>query len=46
MEGDGICLAPVIGAAVADMVRDQPPRFDVSALKPGRFGDLPLRQAN
>ncbi len=45
MEGDGICLAPVIGAAVADMVRDQPTRFDVSVLDPGRFGELPLRSA-
>jgi len=46
MEGDGICLAPVIGAAMADMVREQTPRFDVSVLDPGRFGDLPVRQAN
>jgi len=43
MEGDGICLAPVIGAAVADMVLDQPPHFDVSVLDPGRFGELPLQ---
>lgn len=42
MEGDGICLAPVIGAAVADMVCEQTPRFDVSALDPARFGNLPL----
>lgn len=42
MEGDGISLAPVIGAAVADMVLQVPVRFDVSMLDPGRFGGLPL----
>ncbi|NCN96800.1 MAG: FAD-dependent oxidoreductase, partial [Rhodoferax sp.] len=46
MEGDGICLAPVIGSAVADMVLDQTPRFDVSALNPGRFGAVSVHQAN
>jgi len=46
MEGDGICLAPVIGSAVADMVLDQTPHFDVSALNPGRFGAVSVRQAN
>lgn len=42
MEGDGICLAPVIGSAVADMVLERQPSFDVSALQPERFGDLSL----
>ncbi len=42
MEGDGICLAPVVGKAVADMVLAAVPSFDVSALDPGRFGDLPV----
>lgn len=46
MEGDGICLAPVIGAAVADMVLGRPVRYDVSALDPARFGDLPLSQGS
>lgn len=46
MEGDGICLAPVIGAALADMVLEQPTRFDVSVLDPARFGSLPLRLDN
>lgn len=44
MEGDGICLAPVIGSAVADMVCGAPARFDLSVLDPGRFGDLPIHQ--
>lgn len=42
MEGDGICLAPVVGKAVSDMVLGAPPSFDVSVLDPGRFGDLPV----
>jgi len=42
MEGDGICLAPVIGTAVADMVLEAPARLDLSVLDPGRFGPLPL----
>lgn len=43
MEGDGICLAPVLGSAVADMVMQAPARFDLSVLDPARLGDLPLR---
>lgn len=46
MEGDGICLAPVIGAAVADMVLQAPACFDVAVLNPARFGALPLQQAD
>lgn len=42
MEGDGICLAPVIGSAVADMVCGVPARFDLSVLRPARFGGLPI----
>lgn len=43
MEGDGICLAPVMGSALARMVIDDDAGGqDVSALDPGRFGDLPL----
>ncbi|MBB1075994.1 FAD-dependent oxidoreductase [Rhodoferax sp. 4810] len=42
MEGDGICLAPVIGSAVANMVLEKPVGADVSMLDPGRFGALPL----
>ncbi|MBK1683192.1 hypothetical protein CKO18_06335 [Rhodoferax fermentans] len=43
MEGDGICLAPVMGSALARMVLDEDVgELDVSALDPGRFGDLPL----
>ena len=42
MEGDGICLAPVVGSAVADMVLGLPAKVDVSVLDPARFGDLPL----
>jgi hypothetical protein len=34
-----------MGAAVADMVLDQPTRFDVAVLDPQRFGNLPLQPA-
>jgi len=46
MEGDGICLAPVIGSAVAQMVLDLPVDVDISALDPSRFGPLPLAGQN
>ncbi|OIN92440.1 MAG: hypothetical protein AUJ20_07865 [Comamonadaceae bacterium CG1_02_60_18] len=46
MEGDGICLSPVVGAAVADMVLGNPVRYDVSVLNPARFGALPLSQGS
>lgn len=46
MEGDGICLAPVIGAAVAAMVMELPVPTDVSMLDPGRLGALPVRESN
>lgn len=42
MEGDGICLAPMLGAAVADMMMEAPQRFDLSVLDPARLGDLPI----
>jgi len=42
MEGDGICLAPVVGEAVAEMVLGEPGRYDLSALNPARFGALPV----
>jgi len=42
MEGDGICLAPVIASAVADMVLNDSERTDLSVLDPARFGDLPV----
>lgn len=45
MEGDGISLAPVIGAAMADMVMHRPERYDLQLLDPGRFGHLPLNVA-
>lgn len=43
MEGDGICLAPAIGTAVADMLRGERSRIDVSVLDPARLGELPLQ---
>jgi glycine/D-amino acid oxidase-like deaminating enzyme len=43
MEGDGICLAPVIGSAVADMIGEVPARHDLSMLDPGRFGELSIQ---
>lgn len=42
MEGDGICLAPVIGLALARMVLDAQADVDLSVLDPARFGSLPL----
>ena len=44
MEGDGICLAPVVGSAVANMVMGLPVDVDVSVLDPARFGPLPLAE--
>jgi D-hydroxyproline dehydrogenase subunit beta len=46
MEGDGICLAPVIGAALTQMVLGTPGGVDLSPLDPGRFGHLPLSGLN
>jgi glycine/D-amino acid oxidase-like deaminating enzyme len=46
MEGDGICLAPVIGLALARMVLDAAADVDLSVLDPARFGSLPLAQLN
>lgn len=46
MEGDGICLAPVVGSAIAQMVLDLPVGVDISALDPARFGALPLADQN
>jgi len=43
MEGDGICLAPVVGQAIAAMVLQLPVQADVSMLDPARLGPLPLR---
>ncbi len=42
MEGDGICLAPVIGSAMANMLLEAPMREDLSALDPARLGALPV----
>ena len=36
-EGDGICLGPLTGRIVADLVRGEEPEVDVSAFDPGRF---------
>lgn len=45
MEGDGICLAPVMGQAVAAMVLQQPVSEAMAVLNPARFGDLALHQS-
>ncbi|RVH93046.1 FAD-binding oxidoreductase [Sinorhizobium meliloti] len=36
-EGDGICLGPLTGRIVADLVRGEEPEIDVSPFDPGRF---------
>lgn len=40
MEGDGICLAPVVGQSIAAMVLGQASPADVSMLDPARLGPL------
>ncbi len=37
MQGDGICLGPLIGAAAARLAYEQDPAQDLSALSPARF---------
>lgn len=41
-EGDGICLGPLIGNAVADMLLDRKPEVDISALSPSRLPTMEL----
>lgn len=36
-EGDGICLGPVTGKAIAQLVRGEKPDLDISAFNPARF---------
>lgn len=36
-EGDGICLGPVTGRIVSDLVRGETPQTDIAAYDPGRF---------
>ncbi|MDX0799583.1 FAD-dependent oxidoreductase [Sinorhizobium medicae] len=36
-EGDGICLGPLTGRIMADLVRGEEPEMDVSPFDPGRF---------
>jgi glycine/D-amino acid oxidase-like deaminating enzyme len=36
-EGDGICLAPLIGREVAKLIAGEPAHEDLAALAPGRF---------
>ncbi|MFT6589789.1 MAG: glycine/D-amino acid oxidase-like deaminating enzyme [Rhodoferax sp.] len=42
MQGDGICLAPLIGAATARFACDLAPEIDISALTPSRFAPTKL----
>lgn len=37
MQGDGICLGPLLGAAVARLACDREPEQDLNALSPRRF---------
>jgi len=37
MQGDGICLGPLVGAAVARWALEQDSAQDLSALTPSRF---------
>jgi glycine/D-amino acid oxidase-like deaminating enzyme len=41
MQGDGICLGPLIGAAVARLACDHEPEQDLSPLSPRRFEKQP-----
>lgn len=41
-EGDGICLGPLMGATVADMLLGRTPQVDISALAPSRLPPLEL----
>ena len=38
-EGDGITLAPITGALVADLARARAPALDIAALTPDRFAE-------
>lgn len=44
MQGDGICLGPLVGAAAARLACDQEPVTDLAALSPKRFA--PMRVAS
>lgn len=44
MQGDGICLGPLIGAAAARLAREQDPEQDFAALSPARFFKTPALQ--
>jgi D-hydroxyproline dehydrogenase subunit beta len=39
-EGDGICLGPVSGKAIAELIAGKAPSFDLSPFAPARFKDL------
>ncbi|WP_432289316.1 FAD-dependent oxidoreductase (plasmid) [Aminobacter sp. BA135] len=39
-EGDGICLGPVAGRAIAQLACAKHPAFDITAFDPGRFAGI------
>lgn len=42
LQGDGICLGPLVGAAAARLACDQEPVTDLSALSPQRFAPMSI----
>lgn len=44
MQGDGICLGPLLGAAVARLACQEEPGVDIAALSLQRFEALPITQ--
>lgn len=42
MQGDGICLGPLVGAAAARLACDQEPVTDLAALSPKRFAPMSI----
>lgn len=42
LQGDGICLGPLVGAAAARLACDQEPTTDLSALSPKRFAPMSI----
>jgi glycine/D-amino acid oxidase-like deaminating enzyme len=42
MQGDGICLGPLLGAAAAQLACDVEPCVDIAALSPQRFASMEI----
>jgi glycine/D-amino acid oxidase-like deaminating enzyme len=46
MQGDGICLGPLMGAAAARLACEKDPGQDFSALSPARFFTTPAKNSS